>query len=453
MKTNNALLLASIVSALGLTACHIGNSSRSSANNSTPVSTATLSGTAARGQAVANAAVTAKCVGGAGFNTAVTTNAQGQWSGQVDSSALPCALEVSTATGQTLHSYASKAGTVNITPFTDLTIAMATHAMPATWYQSNQTITATVLDQAKQALGTLLTSANLSLPANTDVFSSQFTVGDIIDKVLDSFAAAIQANAATVADYNALVIQASAGTLTQLPKATTPTSTETCASNNMTSISLSTLTDFDGAYMDQGATTFSLKVASASAIVNTTQVATITEACGPMTANNGTSYLLITDHGKVNLFKTTAGVISAEGLQFADPTKSFYGQKTSSTTPPTGTTKDLILDPTQCDSSNQHCMATAVPDFSYTGNGCTFSASHGLLTLTQGSTTIQATLNAESFDGNFSGNGILSIRAADGNQIDSSVQVTTKNNQLLSVKGITYVNFNPTLNVQCIFSS
>lgn len=114
---------------------------------------------------------------------------------------------------------------------------------------------------------------------------------------------------------------------------TPPVTTETCASKNLPSTTLTAIADYNGDYKDQGQTVFSLKTATASAVVKNTQAATIKEVCGPNNLSNGTNHVLITDKGNVTLFKTTAGKYSAEGIEFEDKTKVFYGEKAAVVTP------------------------------------------------------------------------------------------------------------------------
>ncbi len=111
------------------------------------------------------------------------------------------------------------------------------------------------------------------------------------------------------------------------PLVSTPV-VETCASKNLAVASLSSIADYNGDYKENGAVVFNLNTATAKATVKGTE-GNISEVCGPTVLNNGTNHVLITDKGSVTLFKTTAGVYSAEGKEFADTTKVFYGEKAS----------------------------------------------------------------------------------------------------------------------------
>jgi hypothetical protein len=89
----------------GFDGCFSGNSMQSVA----------LSGTAATGRALANAAITINCARGSG---STLSDSSGHYSITLNA-ALPCALTV-TANGTTLHSLAFAVGTFNTTPETEL---------------------------------------------------------------------------------------------------------------------------------------------------------------------------------------------------------------------------------------------------------------------------------------------------------------------------------------------
>ena len=111
----------------------------------------------------------------------------------------------------------------------------------------------------------------------------------------------------------------------------TTTPTDTCASKNLPVATLSSISAYAGDYKDQGVVVFNLNTSTATATVKGVQTANIKEVCGPTNLANGTNHVLITDKGNVTLFKDTAGVYSAEGQEFADKTKVFYGVKAATT--------------------------------------------------------------------------------------------------------------------------
>lgn len=99
-------------------------------------STSPLAGTVATGAAAAHALVTFKCTDGtAGTGTA---DAQGRYALSVPAAALPCVLRATGGDipGGGIHSLAGQAGTVHITPLTDLVLAYASRQDPGAWFEN-----------------------------------------------------------------------------------------------------------------------------------------------------------------------------------------------------------------------------------------------------------------------------------------------------------------------------
>ncbi|MDF2447469.1 MAG: hypothetical protein K0S46_2705 [Moraxellaceae bacterium] len=201
-----------------LTAC--GDDSSPAAG---PASTSTtLRGTAAVGAAIVNGTLTARCADGSGFTATVTTDADGAWSGEVKNGVLPCALQISGGTPAiTLHGFATSAGVTNVTPLTDLALALATTQTPATWFAGTPTTLApATLDAAVASLQTALQNGGYTLaPGSFDPFGTAFTIGDFWDQVLDQLQAAIAASGGAIADHAALVELVKGGSLASLPDA------------------------------------------------------------------------------------------------------------------------------------------------------------------------------------------------------------------------------------------
>src|SRR5690606_21492011 len=152
-----------------------------------------LSGTAAVGAAITGATVEAKCADGSGFSTSpVTTDANGNWRGVIDSAALPCALEVTGGTSSsTLYSYASSTGIVNITPLTTLALAHATSSLPADWF-ANFDGTPVDVNTAADLLMDALEDAGFTLPSSGNAFNTPFVAdGTGWDGLLDDLQKAI----------------------------------------------------------------------------------------------------------------------------------------------------------------------------------------------------------------------------------------------------------------------
>lgn len=293
MTTLKILALCSAIGAAGLSGCHSNsNDSSSPAQPNTPNGQVTLSGTAATGAALKDATITANCKNNTGFNQPVKTDNNGKWSGQVAAASLPCALQAKTA-DIALHSYATAAGNINITPFTDLTLALATRQKPADWFKNYQALLETQLKTAINQLRDQLASKNYKLPEEFNLFSTSFNVGDAFDKVLDAFNAALAASTTNIKNYNSLLEQVlTSGSVNSIPAAlavTNPGSptTQTCAGKKLPVTTLSSIADYTGNYQDKGKTVFSLNTQAASLSANGI-TATISEVCGPNVQNNGT---------------------------------------------------------------------------------------------------------------------------------------------------------------------
>ncbi|MEC9410554.1 MAG: hypothetical protein VYD52_08880, partial [Pseudomonadota bacterium] len=182
-----------------------------------PATTQSLTGTAAIGAAITDGTVTAICADGSTFTESVTTDANGNWSGEVANGAMPCALQVTGGNPPvTLHSYATAAGTVNITPLTDLIMAKATGQSPADWF-ANFNGTAVDTSTASTDLLNLFADKGFTIPATGNPLTTPFAAdGSGWDGLLDDIGDAID-NDPAIADYDALVTLVKDGNLTNLP--------------------------------------------------------------------------------------------------------------------------------------------------------------------------------------------------------------------------------------------
>lgn len=150
---------------------------------------ASITGLAVSDNALAGANVEARCLDGSGFVNAVTTDASGRFDGEVNASALPCALRVvSTSNGQHLHSLALAKGHTNITTLTDLVLAYAANKTPSEWYQGDSNLgSALAFERAKRTLMARIAAAGFSLPSlSYEPFNQAFELGDSAGKLLDS---------------------------------------------------------------------------------------------------------------------------------------------------------------------------------------------------------------------------------------------------------------------------
>ncbi len=182
-----------------------------------PATTQSLTGTAAIGAAITDGTVTAICADGSTFTESVTTDANGNWSGEVANGAMPCALQVTGGNPPvTLHSYATAAGTANITPLTDLIMAKATGQSPADWF-ANFNGTAVDTSTASTDLLNSFAGKGFTIPATGNPMTTPFAAdGSGWDGLLDDIGDAID-NDPAIADYDALVTLVKDGNLANLP--------------------------------------------------------------------------------------------------------------------------------------------------------------------------------------------------------------------------------------------
>ena len=172
-----------------------------------------LTGTAARGAALAGAAIEAKCASGTG---SATSGGDGSFTITIAAGALPCALRA-TSGAEVLHSVASGTGQsarANITPVTELVVARLAAASPATYY-SAFTGAAGPTDAAAQAALTAV--VEMLKPAGTDfgnganALSGALVAGDAQDQKLDALQVRLTANALSLAEFAAAVARTSPG--------------------------------------------------------------------------------------------------------------------------------------------------------------------------------------------------------------------------------------------------
>lgn len=218
-------LSGALLSAVLITGCSDSSSSGSPDPQPTPTTptpeapatTQSLTGTAAIGAAITDGTVTAICADGSTFTESVTTDANGNWSGEVANGAMPCALQVTGGNPPvTLHSYATAAGTVNITPLTDLIMAKATGQSPADWF-ANFNGTAVDTSTASTDLLNSFADKGFTIPATGNPLTTPFAAdGSGWDGLLDDIGDAID-NDPAIADYDALVTLVKDGNLANLP--------------------------------------------------------------------------------------------------------------------------------------------------------------------------------------------------------------------------------------------
>ena len=253
MKPNrlNLLLAASGLCTLMLAGCGGGDDGSSAGTDTTTTTTTTtsnaltISGVAAKGEAIASGTVSAKCAAGSAA-TASTAN-DGSYTISVSAGALPCVLQVTSSDSTvTLYSVAAGSGssaTANITPLTQLVVASLTGADPASYFASfdnsaASTVTSSALTGAQTAVVSTLAAAGIDVSASAvgDLLtgtltakSTTTTAGNAYDVALDALAAKL---ASTVDSAGAAMTLATlTATVAATSSAATPTTSTASTSN------------------------------------------------------------------------------------------------------------------------------------------------------------------------------------------------------------------------------
>lgn len=154
--------------------------------SSAPAST--VSGIAATGKALGNAAVTLIDTKAATKNA--TTSASGAYSIDVTGLTAPFVIKVDAGSGKSLYSFAGDVGTVNINPFSDLIIRSACGG--ANTETSHSTIKGNFVSsiaQFRSKFATMLTS--YGVPSDYDPLSSSYAIGNSLDKLFDAITVTI----------------------------------------------------------------------------------------------------------------------------------------------------------------------------------------------------------------------------------------------------------------------
>lgn len=211
-----------------LVACGGGGSSgggSSGVDSAAPV--VRISGVVARGAALVEAKVTARCA--AGPVTTAVSGSSGAYTLEVGEDALPCVLEaVSADAAWTLHSVATRhaatnahatalAVTAHLTPLTELLVAQLAGTAPSSFMAKatartlGATITPANIANAQATVGSVLKLMGVNPAPITDalaqplVAASAVQRGNAHDKVLDALVAAMVGAGAKMADLVGLV--------------------------------------------------------------------------------------------------------------------------------------------------------------------------------------------------------------------------------------------------------
>jgi hypothetical protein len=193
-----------LLAAVTLAACGGGGSD----GPATP-SSVTIAGTAAKGVALAGAAITIKCAAGTGT---ATTGADGKYAVTITGANLPCALKVVGTEGSVFHSLvagtgASGAFVANITPLTEMVVAKAAGASPASFFDgfgSTTVVTAASLAQANDYLKTAL--AGVVDLTGVNPVADALAVGNPLDLKIDAVMSALAAAGVTLQTVSATIV-------------------------------------------------------------------------------------------------------------------------------------------------------------------------------------------------------------------------------------------------------
>lgn len=198
--------------ALGLLLAACGGGGGGTATTTPPpaATSVQISGTAAAGAALANAAVDVKCATGTG---SATTGADGRYTLNIQGAVLPCMVRVRGMAGGTavvLHSFTETATTdaataiaaavANVSPLTEMVAAQLATVAPSIWFDQFRVPTSDMVTTARLQAATAAVLAALKAGAGIDfgaidpfksalVAASGSTAGNGHDQLLDRLGA------------------------------------------------------------------------------------------------------------------------------------------------------------------------------------------------------------------------------------------------------------------------
>ncbi|MEQ6886421.1 carboxypeptidase-like regulatory domain-containing protein [Salicola sp. Rm-C-2C1-2] len=203
-------LVSSLSMVIGVTGCI-----DSSSDNNEPggpgdeTSNQAITGTAAQGAPLRDATVTVRCVNDDTDETltAVTNDAGVFKTDDVAESYFPCGLKADDPDSeQTFYSFAQEPGQANITPYTDMVIAVGASKDPVQWFE-NLKRDGFVMDQARidNAMKVLNEGLKaLGLPVDgKNPMKTEFEIGDDYDLSMDRFMAGVSSTS-NLGGYEAL---------------------------------------------------------------------------------------------------------------------------------------------------------------------------------------------------------------------------------------------------------
>lgn len=171
----------------------------SSSDSGSAAPSVALGGVAAVGAPIAGGTITVKCAAGSALPT-TTTSATGAWQVTITGQTLPCAVQVSGGTINAVlntvdyHSFATSAGTLNISPITDLVVAnLGNAAVPSTWFSglNGAALNALTVTKVNAALAQVRTG--LALAPLNDINPLTVTFNPVSGNGMDDILTALQA--------------------------------------------------------------------------------------------------------------------------------------------------------------------------------------------------------------------------------------------------------------------
>ncbi|MDB5829673.1 MAG: hypothetical protein JWQ73_3893 [Variovorax sp.] len=182
----------------------------------------TLSGTAAVGAPVAGGTVTVRCSN----NVSATglTKETGLWTVTLGEPDFPCLVAVaggSLPAGQSLRSLAQSSANVNVTPLTDMVLAVAARANSATLDNAGEAALkalASKLAQAQIDLFAIFSTSGYAVP-DFDVFTASFqpAPGDVYDDLMEHLAQSLADSGTSYDTVIETVVASSDGTVPAIP--------------------------------------------------------------------------------------------------------------------------------------------------------------------------------------------------------------------------------------------
>jgi len=204
------ILVSSLSMAMGVTGCIDSSSDNTeSGEPDDGASTQAITGTAAQGAPLRDANVTVRCVNDDADSTltAVTDDSGMFKTDDVPERYFPCGLKADDPDSeQVFYSLAQEPGQANITPYTDMVIAVSASKDPVQWFE-NLKRDGFVMDQARidNAMKVLNEGLKaLGLPVDgKNPMKTEFEIGDDYDLSMDRFMAGVSSTS-NLGGYDAL---------------------------------------------------------------------------------------------------------------------------------------------------------------------------------------------------------------------------------------------------------